>query len=197
MTEIKNDALERKRKKQRIVETHTERDYYLNGKRVNKNVYELQKLYESTQAKSTKVLPEFVERIRFMVVNGICKASYTKSVDQQGELFNYVLETLLSKIVPKRNKQTKKLETKYKPERANLGAYILNSCYWSVIAFQGDQSWNESLLGCSEYLEDYDLASETDSLDDLGKFKFIKNYEASNSYLPLIQQILEGSSNEN
>lgn len=194
--EITNDALERKRKKKRIVEEHTEKEYYVCGKKTNKNVYELQMLYESTQAKTTKVLPEFLERIRFMIVKGICKATYSKTVDQQGELFNHTVETILNKIVPKRDPVTKKLVTKYDSTKTNLGAYILNACYWSVVAFQNNESWCESLLSCSDYLEDYDEASEQPILAELGQLKFIKNFEQSNSYVPFIQSLLEGDKYE-
>lgn len=195
-TEITNDALERKRKKKRIVEEHTEKEYYVCGKKTNKNVYELQMLYESTQAKTTKVLSEFLERIRFMIVKGICKATYSKTVDQQGELFNHTVETILNKIVPKRDPVTKKLVTKYDSTKTNLGAYILNACYWSVVAFQNNESWCESLLSCSDYLEDYDEASEQPILAELGQLKFIKNFEQSNSYVPFIQSLLEGDKYE-
>lgn len=195
-TEVKNDALERKRKKRRIVEEHTEKEYYVCGKKTNKNVYELQMLYEATQAKTTEVLPEFLERIRFMIVKGICKATYSKSVDQNGELFNHVVETILNKIVPKRDPKTKKLITKYDSTKTNLGAYILNACYWSVLAFQNNENWCESLLSCSDYLEDYDEASEQPFLSDLGQLKFITNYEPSNGYIPLIQRLLEGAQSE-
>ena len=195
-TEIKNDALERKRKKKRIVEEHTEKEYYVCGKKTNKNVYELQMLYETTQAKTTKVLPEFLERIRYLIVKGICKTTYSKSVDQQGELFNHTVETVLNKIVPKRDPITKKLVAKYDSTKTNLGAYILNACYWSVVAFQNNESWCESLLSCSDYLEDCDEASEQPILAELGQLKFIKNFEQSNSYVPFIQSLLEGDKYE-
>lgn len=195
---IKNDALERKRKKQRIVEECTEKDFYCCGKKVNKNVWELQQLYKSTQAKTTKVLPEFVERIRFMVVKGICKATRSNQVDQNGELFNVVLEALLNKIVPKFDSKTNTYITKYDSTKANLGAYILNSCYWSVVTYQNGESWYKSLLSSSEYLENYDEASEMPKTQDVEQFKLIKNYDENDELLTAIQKILRGdSTNEN
>ena len=193
---IKNDALERRRRKQRIVEQHTEKEYYCCGKKVNKNVWELQQIYESTQAKTTQVLPEFLERIRYMIVNGIRKATFSKSVDQNGELFSHVMETLLSKIVPKVDPETKQLTTVYDRTKNNIGGYILTTCYWSVIDWQKADTWNKSLLSCSEFLEDYDKASEKQISPELTQLKFIKNFDEGNTYVPVIQQLLQGGDNE-
>lgn len=187
----------RRKRGERVVEVHTEKDYIVCGKKTNKNVWDLQNIYESTQAKTTKVLPEFVERIRFMVVRAICKATYTSSVDQKGELFNYVLENLLSKIVPTIDPNTKQLVTKYKREKANLGNYINTTCYWSVIAYQNGEQWHESLVSCSDFMEDYEKASETPIETDLGQLKLISEYEQDDTYVPMIQRILEGTYSEN
>ena len=185
-------TLERKRRRgERVVEQHTKKDYYCCGKKVNKNVYELQQLYETTQAKTTKILPEFIERIRFLVVRGILKATFAKQVDQNGELFSYVLEELLNKIVPKLNTETKKLTTKYDSTKANLGAYILNSCYWSVMAYNERKKQNDALLSCSDFMEDYQKVSEQSREFSTGQLKLIQNYEIGNSIVPLIQQLLE------
>lgn len=192
------DTLARKRRRgERIVEVATERDYILNGKKVNKNVYELQQIYESTQMLTDKVLPEFLERIRFMVVNAIRKASYARSIDQNGELFNFVLEHLLSKIVPKRDPQTGKLTMKYKPEKANLGSYILVTCYWSVREYQDSERYCESLVSCSDFLEDYSEVAETPKATDLKNLKFISSFDQTNTYVPIIQDIIRGEAIEN
>lgn len=192
---IVNDALTRRKRKQRIVEEHTDKTYYVCGKKTNKNVYELQQLYETTQAKTTKVLPEFLERIRFMIVKGICKATYSNSVDQNGELFNFVVEQLLNKIIPKKDEHGN-LVTKYKSSKANLGAYILNSCYWSVIAYQNNEQWCESLVSCSDFMEDYEKASEMPKELTLGRLKFISSYSETSSYIPIIQDILQGDEDD-
>lgn len=197
MKPVSNPLARKRRKGERVVEEHTERDYYLYGKKVNKNVYDLQMIYESTQALSTTVIPEFVERIRFMVVRAILKATYKKSVDQNGELFNYVLENLLGKIVPKIDPETGKLVTKYNKEKTNLGNYILVSCYWSVRDYQGNESWCESLVSSSDYLEDYSEAAEAPKNPDIGQLKFISSYSQTNEYIPIIQSILEGTTNVN
>lgn len=193
---IENDALERKKRGKRIVDEHTEKDYILNGKKVNKNVWELQQLYESTQAKTTKVLPEFLERIRFMVVKGILKASFNQQVDQKGELFNYVLEDLLKKIVPTKDESTGNLTTKYDSNKANLGSYILNSCYWSVIGYKNKESHYESLVSCGDFMEDYEKVAEEPIDTELDQFKFISSYSESDTYVPVVQKILEGSAND-
>ena len=197
MKPVSNPLARKRRKGERVVEEHTERDYCLYGKKVNKNVYDLQMIYESTQALSTTVIPEFVERIRFMVVRAILKATYKKSVDQNGELFNYVLENLLGKIVPKIDPETGKLVTKYNKEKTNLGNYILVSCYWSVRDYQGRESWCESLVSSSDYLEDYSEAAEAPKNPDIGQLKFISSYNQTNEYVPIIQSILEGTANVN
>lgn len=190
---IKNDALERKRRGQRIVDECIEKDYILRGKKVNKNVWELQQLYESTQAKTTKVLPEFLERIRFLVVRGITKATFDNQVDQKGELFNYVLEDLLRKIIPTKNEETGELITKYKKDKANLGSYILNSCYWSVISYKNKESYCESLVSCGDFMEDYEKVSEVTKDTDLDQFKFISSYSETDTYIPIVKNILEGA----
>lgn len=197
MKPVSNPLARKRRKGERVVEEHTERDYYLYGKKVNKNVYDLQMIYESTQALSTTVIPEFVERIRFMVVRAILKATYKKSVDQNGELFNYVLENLLGKIVPTVDPETGQLVTKYNKEKTNLGNYILVSCYWSVRDYQGHESWCESLVSSSDYLEDYSEAAEAPKNPDIGQLKFISSYSQSNEYIPIVQSILEGTTNAN
>lgn len=184
-------------KNKRVVEVHTEKNYYVCGKKTNKNVWELQQLYESTQAKTTKILPEFIERIRYMVVKGITKATFSKSVDQNGELFNFVLEELINKIVPKVDPKTKKLVTKYDKTKTNLGNYILNSCYWSVVQYQNDETWYEGLVSCGDFMEDYEKVSEKPIETELGQLKFISSYESGNSYIPLIQEILQGESSDN
>lgn len=189
---IKNDALSRRKNKQRIVEEHTEKEYYVCGKKTNKNVYELQQIYESTQAKTTKILPEFIERIRFMIVKGILKATYKKRVDQTGELFHYVLDDIISKIVPTVDPSTKQLVTKYKKEKANLGAYILNQCYWAVVSYNDTKQWFDNQLSCSDFLEDYSKVSDKPINHEIGGFKFISKYEEGNTYVPLIQAILQG-----
>ena len=193
MTPTTNTLARKRRKGERVVEVATERDYFLNGKKVNKNVYELQQIYESTQMNTTKINPEFLERIRFMVVNAICKASYSKSVDQNGELFNYVLERLLDKIIPKLDPKTNTLTLKYKPEKANLGSYILVTCYWSVREFQGYEKYCESLISCSDFMEDYSEASEAPKKIDFDNFKFITSFDARNLDIPIIQKILDGA----
>lgn len=194
---VTNPLAKKRRKGERVVEVATEKDYLLNGKRVNKNVYELQQIYEATQYKTDKVLPEFVERIRFMVVRAILKATYKKSVDQNGELFNYVLEHLLDRIVPKYNPATKSLQTKYNKEKTNLGNYILVTCYWSVRAYQDNESYNESLVSCGDFMEDYSEVSEPPKFNDLSQLKFISKFDDSNTYVPLIQNILRGETIEN
>lgn len=193
---IKNDSLERKRRKKRIVDEHTSRDYYLNGKRVNRNVYELQKIYEDTQAKTTKILPEFLERIRFMIVRGIKKQTREKYVDQSGELFNHVLMDILRKIVPTVDPETKKLVTRYDPNKANLGACILNTCQWSVRNFQGNEDYHESLLRCGEFFEDYNEVAEEPKDIEIGNMKFISSYGEDNSYVPLVQSMLGDAESE-
>lgn len=197
MTTTMTNPIKKRRKGERVVEVHTEKDYYVCGKKTNKNVWELQQLYESTQAKTTKILPDFLERIRFMIVKGICKATYSKSVDQAGDLFHYVLEDLVNKIVPKVDPETKKLVTKYDRTKTNLGAYILNSCYWSVVQYQNRESWCESLVACSDFMEDYEKVSEMPIETEIGQFKLISSYEAGNEYISLIQELLEGTSNVN
>lgn len=188
------------RKKQkngeRIVDECKDKVYMVCGKRTNKNVWELQQLYESTQAKTPKVLPEFFERIRYMIVKGILKATYSNQVDQESELFHHVVETILNKIIPKVDKKTGKLVSKYHSSKANLGACILNTCYWSVRAYQGQEQWCESFLNCSDFLEDYDEVSTKSTDVELGQLKFISDYEASNTYVPIIQDILQGDSSE-
>lgn len=196
MTTIVNDSLKRRRNKERIVDKHEEKDYVLNGKRVNRNVYELQCIYESTQMKSTKILPEFVERIRFMVVNEIKKATRQKYVDQNGELFNHVLEELLYKIVPKYDKATRKLITKYKPDKANLGTYIMRTCYWATRNYSNHESWCESMTCCGDFMEDYSEVAEHPRDIELRDLKFISGFDVSNTYVPLIQSILQGESDE-
>jgi hypothetical protein len=186
-----NPIKRRPPKGQRVVEVHTEKDYYVCGKKTNKNVWELQQLYENTQAKTTKILPEFIERIRFMVVKGICKATYSKTVDQEGELFNTVLEELINKIVPKVDPVTKKLVTKYDKTKTNLGNYILNSCYWSVVQYQNDEEWFEGLVSCGDFMEDYEKASIGAVETEIGQLKLICNYEPGNTYIPLIQSIMQ------
>lgn len=195
-TPIKNDALEKKKRKQRIVETATEQNYYVCGKRTNKNVWELQQLYETTQAKTTKLLPEFMERIRFMVLTGIRKASYSKSIDQNGEMFNYVLYNLFRKIIPTKDPNTGELVTIYKPTKTNLGAYILNSCYWSVLQYQNGEKWHESLLSCSDFMEDYEKASTEPLEFETDDLKFISRYDETANYVPIVQQIVKGASND-
>lgn len=191
------DTLARKRRRgERVVEVATERDYVLNGKKVNKNVYELQQIYESTQMQTTKIIPEFLERIRFMVVKGICKSAYTRSVDQNGEMFNYVLERLLDRIVPKYDPITKTLVTKYKPQKANLGNYILTTCFWSVRDYQGYEKECESLVSCGEFMEDYSEASEDFKASDITQFKFISQAPVTDPYVPLVQKILKGGQDE-
>ena len=186
---IKNDSLKKKRRGERIVEEHTEKEYYVCGKKTNRNVWELQQIYESTQAKTTEVLPEFVERIRFMVVQGIRKATYAKSVDQNGEMFNVVMEDLLNKIVPKLDPKTKELKTRYNKDKTNLGAYILNSCYWSVVAYQNGESFYEGLVSCGDFMEDYEKVSEKPIEHEVEQLKFISSYEPGNSYISIIQNL--------
>lgn len=188
------ELIRKQRRGERIVEEHTDKKYIVCGKYTNKNVWELQQLYEKTQAKTTKVLPEFFERIRYMIVRGIIKATYNSQVDQNGELFNYVVESLLNKIIPTKDPKTKKLTTKYDNTKTNLGAYILNSCYWSVRAYQNNEKENESSLSCAEFLEDYDEASYNPIEVDVGEMKLISSYESSNTYVPLVQSILQGDS---
>lgn len=190
---IVNDSLERKRRKERIVDKHEDKVYTLCGKKVNRNVYELQQIYETTQMKSTKVLPEFVERIRFMVVNEIKKATRQKYVDQGGELFNHVLEELLSKIIPKYNEKTKQLTTKYDPTKANLGTYIMRTCYWSTRNWHSNEAWCEEMTCCGDFMEDYSEVAESPKDVELGELKFISSFDVSNTYVPLIQDLLQGS----
>lgn len=197
MKSVSNPLARKRRKGERVVEVATEKDYILNGKRVNKNVYDLQQIYLSTQYKTNKVIPEFVERIRFMVVRAILKATYKKSVDQNGELFNYVLEHLLDRIVPKYDPATNSLVTKYNPNKANLGSYILVTCYWSVRSYQDSESYYEGLVSSSDYLEDYSEAAEAPKNPDIGQLKFISSYNQTNEYIPIIQSILEGTTNVN
>lgn len=189
---VVNDSLKRKKNKERIVDKHEAKDYELCGKRVNRNVYELQCIYESTQMKSTAVLPEFVERIRFMVVNEIKKATRQKYVDQNGELFNHVLEELLSKIVPKYDKDSKKLVTKYNPDKANLGTYIMRTCYWSTRNWNSYENWCEQMTCCGDFMEDYSQVAEEPKQLELKDLKFICNFNISNTYVPLVQSILQG-----
>ena len=192
MTKIVNDSLERKRRKERIVDKHDDKEYELHGKKVNRNVYELQRIYESTQMKSTKVLPEFVERIRFMVVNEIKKATRQKYVDQGSELFNHVLEELLGKIVPKYDKSTRKLVTKYDVTKANLGTYIMRTCYWCTRNYHNHEAWCEEMTGCGDFMEDYSQVAEKPRELELGELKFISNFDVGNTYIPMIQSILQG-----
>lgn len=187
---ITNDSLAKKKKGERIVEEHTEKEYYVCGKKTNRNVWELQQIYESTQAKTTEVLPEFVERIRFMVVQGIRKATYAKSIDQNGEMFNVVMEELLNKIVPKLDPKTNQLTTRYNKDKTNLGAYILNSCYWSVVAYQNGESFCESQVSCGDFMEDYEKVSEKPIEHEVSQLKFISGYDSGNSYLEIIQSLL-------
>lgn len=189
---IVNDALERKRKGERVVDNCTEKDYICCGKKVNKNVWELQQLYETTQAKTTKVLPEFFERIRFMIVKGITKANFSGIINQQGELFNYVVEDLLRKIVPTIDPITHKLKTKYDKTKTNVGAYILNSCYWSVIAYQTREKHHESLVSCGDFMEDYEKVSDAPQDIDISQLKLISSYDQTNSYMPIIREVLKG-----
>lgn len=192
------DTLARKRRRrERIIEVATEKDYILKGKRVNKNVYELQQIYETTQMLTPKVLPEFLERIRFMVVNEIRKASYSKSVDQNGEMFNFVLEKLLDKIIPKVDPITKQLTLKYKPEKANLGSYIMVTCYWSVREYQNTEKYYEGLVCCGDFMEDYSEVAEAPKIHDIKNLKFISSFDQNNIYVPLIQDILRGEALEN
>lgn len=193
---MQNTLAKKRRRGERVVEVATERDYVLNGKKVNKNVYELQQIYESTQMQTTKIIPEFLERIRFMVVKGICKSTYTRSVDQNGELFNYVLERLLDRIVPKYDPITKTLVTKYKPQKANLGNYILTTCFWSVRDYQGYEKECEGLVSCGEFMEDYSEVSEDFKDSDITQFKFISQAPQTDAYVPLIQKILKGGQDE-
>lgn len=193
---IKNDALEKRRRKERIVESHTEKDYYVCGKKTNKNVWELQQIYETTQAKSTKLLPEFLERIRFLLVKGICKATYSRTCDQNGELFNYVLEIIIDKIVPTVDPKTKKLVTKYKKSKTNLGNYILNTCYWAVRSFNDTESWFEQQVSCGEFMEDYSEVSEKPKTQEIDELKFISEFDENNTFIPLIQKVLRGDKQE-
>lgn len=193
--QIVNDSLEKKKRKERIVEKCDSADYFLNGKRVNKNVYELQMIYESTQMKSTKILPEFVERIRFMVVNEVKKATKKKFVDQSGELFNCVLESLLSKIVPKYD-SLGNLKTQYNPEKANLGTYIMRTCYWGTRNWHTNEKYHEDMTNCSDFMEDYSKVADAPRLVELGNFKFITHFDVDDPYIPLVQKLLQGDVND-
>lgn len=191
--QIINDSLKRKKNKERIVEKCETADYFLNGKRVNKNVYELQMIYESTQMKSTKILPEFVERIRFMVVNEIKKATKQKFVDQSGELFNSVLESLLSKIVPKNVEGNLKIQ--YNPEKANLGTYIMRTCYWGTRNWHNNEKYHEDMTSCGDFMEDYSKVADKPKDIDLGELKFITDYDIDDSYIPMVQKLIQGEEN--
>lgn len=193
---IVNDSLERKRRKERIVDKHESRDYVLCGKKVNRNVYELQRIYETTQMKSTKILPEFVERIRFMVVNEIKKATRQRYVDQNGELFNHVLEELMSKIVPRYDEKSKQFTTKYDPAKANLGTYIMRTCYWATRNWHNHEAWCEEMTCCGDFMEDYSQVAENPKDIELGELKFISSFDVSNTYVPLIQDLLQGARDE-
>lgn len=190
--QIVNDSLKKKKNKERIVEKCDSADYLLHGKRVNRNVYELQMIYESTQMKSTKVLPEFVERIRFMIVNEIKKATRQKFVDQSGELFNSVLEGLLSKIVPKLDEKTGEYTIRYNPDKANLGTYIMRTCYWATRNWHNNEAWHEEMTCCGDFMEDYSKIADKPRDADLGEFKYICSYSQDDNYIPLVQKILEG-----
>ena len=132
-----------------------------------------------------------------MVVRAILKATYKKSVDQNGELFNYVLEHLLDRIVPKIDPVSKELKTKYNKEKTNLGNYILVTCYWSVRAYQDNESYNEGLVSCGDFMEDYSEVSEQAKIDELSQLKFISKFDEANTYVPVIQNILRGETIEN
>lgn len=197
MTPTLEETKTRKRNKQRIVEEHTDKEFWVCGHKTNRNVWELQQLYENYQMKSTKLIPEFFERIKFLIISGILRASFSKSVDQNGELFNYVVESLMRKIIPYKDPKTGKLTTRYDYTKTNLGAYILNSCYWSVREFTSGESWHESLLSASDYLEDTERASFAPTQPEIGHLKMIVDFEQTNKYVPVIQDILQGAESEN
>jgi hypothetical protein len=117
-------------KTKRTVEKHSKKDYNILGKPVNKNVYDLQILYETKQMNNTNVLPEFVEKLWFFVVRGLQKETRNNQIDTKGDLWNYVWENLLHKLIPtytvKSKQYTYDIIFPFWPESVDKQFYLLN-----------------------------------------------------------------------
>lgn len=187
-----DNTISKKTKKDRVVEKDSEKIFFCCGKKTNKNVYELQKLYESTQYLTPKVIPEFFERIKFMIVNGICRATWNHQCLQDSELFNYVVESVLAKIVPKYDSKTNSYKTQYDITKTNIGAYILNSCYWATREYVSKESSSQTMLNYSEFLEDYDKVSKDFVFTEINMFKLIYKYDFRDELAVTAQKILLG-----